>query len=264
MNRIQLPELQFDERVSARSSTRQAADAFDATTPPAHRFFIPLHYEKNYAYPLIVWLHGPTGSESEIKQVMPHVSMRNYIGVALRGSVQEELCTPSGEPTYTWNQDRRTVEFAREDVLHCVSLAKRRFHIRPDRVFLVGHDAGGTMALRLALTDPEKFAGVASLGGSLPTTDTPLARIEQARALPVMLAHCRDSEVYTTDHACRDLRLLHAAGIPLTLRQYPCEQEVTTVMLSDLNAWVMEIVSGVTESKPVLDDPTRLRLEDHN
>jgi phospholipase/carboxylesterase len=264
MNRIQLLDLQFDERTSALSDHPSRPTNNDSTRPPAHRFFVPLHYEKNYAYPLIVWLHGPTGDESEIKQVMPHISMRNYVGVSLRGPLDHETRTEAGDPTFTWDQDPRTVEFALEDVARCVSLARQRFSIASDRIFLVGNDVGGTMALRLALTAPGQFAGVASLGGPLPTTHNPLARIQEARTIPVMLMQCRDSDTYTTDHACQDLRLLHAAGIPVTLRQYPCEQEVATQMLSDINAWVMEQVSGVTHTDCVVDDPTHLRLEDHN
>src|SRR5439155_1620708 len=31
----------------------------------------PVHYERNYAYPLVVWLHAPGNDEREIKQIMP-------------------------------------------------------------------------------------------------------------------------------------------------------------------------------------------------
>jgi phospholipase/carboxylesterase len=39
-----------------------------------------------------------------------------------------------------------------------------------------------------------------------------------------------------------DLRLLHSAGFSLSLRQYPGEHDLTTVMLSDLDHWLMERV----------------------
>jgi hypothetical protein len=37
-----------------------------------------------------------------------------------------------------------------------------------------------------------------------------------------------------------DLRLLHCAGFSLALRLYPEGDELTTVMLSDVNRWIME------------------------
>lgn len=264
MNRIQLLDLQLDERKSAFSHDQTFAE-HEACRAPSHRFFVPLHYEKNYAYPLLIWLHGPTGNEHEIKHVMPHISMRNYVGVSLRGVVRHPLCDAAGDLTYTWDQDPQNVEYATEDVLECIRLARNRFNIAADRVFLVGNDAGGTMALRLALNISESFAGVASIGGKLPTTNQPLALVNRARSVPMMLAHCRDSESYPTSEVCQDLRLLHAAGVQVTLRQYPCQQEVTTQMLIDLNAWVMEHVSGIPATSPdLIDDPTHMRLEDRN
>lgn len=229
------------------------------------RFFIPLHYEKNYAYPLLIWLHGPTGSEFEVSQIMPHVSMRNYVAVSPRGPVRHSAVHPNGDPTFTWDQESRTVEKAMEDVLSCISQATRRFNIAPHRIFLAGNDRGGTMALRLAFAEPELFAGVASIGGSLPVTRCPLAKIDAARSLRVLLAAGRNSDQYSVDRVCDDLRLLHAAGLSVACRQYPCGHEVTTRMLSDLNNWMMEIVSGQPmDCSAGVDDPTHMRIQDYN
>src|SRR5947208_15448531 len=46
----------------------------------------PLHYEPNYAYPLLVWLHDDGGSERELKRIIPLVSLRNYVSLAVRGT----------------------------------------------------------------------------------------------------------------------------------------------------------------------------------
>ena len=31
-----------------------------------HSIFSPMHYEQRYSYPLIVWLHGPSGNEQQL------------------------------------------------------------------------------------------------------------------------------------------------------------------------------------------------------
>ena len=56
----------------------------DRPAPP-RRLLAPCHYERNYAYPLVVWLHGSGGSETELRQVMELISLRNYASVAVRG-----------------------------------------------------------------------------------------------------------------------------------------------------------------------------------
>ncbi len=264
MNRLQYVDLSLENRYSKNeaNAANRCDDQYRANCNA--RQFIPVHYEKNYAYPLIVWLHGPTGSECEINQVMPHISVRNYLGVSPRGVVEHPTRHPNGDATYTWNQNPQSIEWAIDDVVQCISSAKQRFNIAPDRIFLVGNDTGGTMALRIALAMPQLFAGVASIGGSIPDSSSPMAGFLNAREMPVLLIQGRESDQYTQDTLCSDIRLLHSAGMKVNVRQYPCGQEVTTKMLSDLNVWLMERVTGTTSQTVVYDDPTRLRSRDFN
>src|SRR5688572_27524759 len=53
-------------------------------------WFTPMHYEPNYAYPLLVWLHGDHGDQQQLKRIMPLVSMRNYVAVAPRAPERDD------------------------------------------------------------------------------------------------------------------------------------------------------------------------------
>jgi phospholipase/carboxylesterase len=102
------------------------------------------------------------------------------------------------------------------------------------------------MALRVAWNDPSRFAGVVAVNGPLPTRFRPLRLVNELRQLPCLLATSRDSQIYPTTRVCEDLRLLHAAGCTVALRQYPGADQLTTKMLSDLDRWLMELVCGKT------------------
>jgi len=211
-----------------------------AETP--HCLFAPLHYERGYAYPLIVWLHGPGSNEQELQQVMPHISMRNHIAVAPRG-VQDTNCMGCG---FGWKQTIDAVVEAGDRVKGCLEFAQQRFHIHPERIFVAGVGSGGTMALRMGMEHPELFAGAVSLGGPVPRGLRPLKRINEARTLPLLLAISPDPMDYSLDHAMGDLRLLHYAGFSLSLRLYPDSDPLTTTMLSDANGWIMEQICPTT------------------
>lgn len=211
-------------------------------------FFVPLHYEPNYAYPLLVWLHGPDDDPTQLKRVMPHISLRNYVAVAPGGGNLQPHDGAPGAVRLSWPQRAEGLATAIEQVEECVARARQRFHIAERRVFLAGYDSGGSMALRLGFAVPEMFAGVASLGGPFPYGQHSLAHLHRLRRLPVMVAQGRDSRAYPIRGLCDELRLYHAAGMSLTVRQYPCGQELTTQMLSDLNRWLMELVTGVDGS----------------
>ena len=104
------------------------------------------------------------------------------------------------------------------------------------------------MALRVAWSDPSRFAGVVAINGALPTRFRPLSRVNELRQLPCFLVTSRDSRFYPTSRVCDDLRLLHAAGCTVALRQYPGSDHLTTNMLDDLNHWLMELVCGTNSS----------------
>ncbi len=202
--------------------------------------FAPLHYESTYAYPLIVWLHGPEGNERQLKRIMPLVSMRNYVGAAPRGTAR----AASHHHAFDWRQSEEDIALAEQRVLDAIAWARNRFHLASQRVFLAGPGTGGTMALRIALENPHVFAGACSIGGPLPRGGRPLKRLQDVRRLALLLATSRDSTHYPVAHVARDLRLLHTAGMGVMVRQYPCGDELTTCMLSDLDRWIMDHISA--------------------
>lgn len=208
----------------------------DHSAPP-HCLLAPQHYEKNYAYPLVVWLHPTGGDERELRQVMPLISLRNYASAAVRGPAVLRA-------GYDWPQTLGGIGMAETRVAEAASQAKLRFNVHDGRVYLLGYEAGGTMAIRLALRNPRLYAGAVSLNGPFPAGHAPLARLPQLRQTRILISHCRDSETYTTDRICRELALFHAAGMSATLRQYPCSDELTTQMLSDVDGWLMEQITG--------------------
>ena len=210
-----------------------------------HCLFTPQHYEQNYAYPLIVWLHGPDDDERQVNRIIPLVSLRNYAAVAPRGT----LAGPQGG--YAWSQQAEHIALAEERVFRGLAIARRWLNVAPHRIYLAGYDCGGTMALRLALRHPRTFAGVLSIGGGLPTTLRPLARLHELRGMNVFLATGRHSQRYAEREVCRDLRLFHATSMSVNLRQYPCGDDVTTDMLSDMDRWIMEQINAV---EPVTSD----------
>lgn len=214
--------------------------AAEESDRPAHAVFAPMHYERKYAYPLIVWLHGPQDTEHQLKRVMPLVSMRNYVAVAPRGTTTME--TQSGDAAYGWGDSPEQIREAEERVFDCIEAVRERFHIAPRRVFLAGLFEAGTMAYRVALSQPQAFAGVISLGGRFPKGDRPLRRLDEIRSLPFLLSAGSGGHRYSERAACEDLRLMHTAGMSVTLRLYPCGDELTTQMLADMDHWTMDLV----------------------
>lgn len=211
----------------------------------AYHLLGPIHYEPNYAYPLVVWLHNAGDDEKQIRRVMPHVSLRNYVAVGPRGVVTE-----SSGYSYSWTSDLASPQAAWQSVQESIAVARKRYNVNPDRIFLAGLHDGGTMALRLALTQPEQFAGAISIGGPFPMNCGALSRLAAVRDLPLLVMRGMESAGYPESQVCDELRLFHAARMHVHLRQYMCGDELMVPMLRDMDAWLMERVTGM----PVLSD----------
>ena len=245
MNRIKISPLALsgtcdsDSAASLSRTLRKDLESGNRHRNQASSVFVPMHYEKNYQYPLVVWLHSDTETSTEIHQLMPKVSMRNYVAVA-------PDCNTGG----CWQQDTDSIEAAHTSVVNSVDMAMSRFNINPGRIFLGGFGNGGTMAMRIAMERPELFAGVMSVNGPMPESQSPLGCWEECRNLPVFLTQARKSESFNQATLCRQLKLLHVAGFALTLRQYPGVEALSEKVLQDMNRWIMEVVSS-----PVLDAP---------
>jgi phospholipase/carboxylesterase len=205
----------------------------------SHALFAPLHYEPGYAYPLIVWLHGPGDDERQLLRIMSTVSMRNYVAVAPRGTVSVD---ESGG--YAWRQSGRHIALAEQRIADSIDIARAKYNVAPRRIFLAGFDCGGTMAFRVGLTQPTQFAGVLSLCGRFPGGGHPFSQLEEARRMAFFLAVGRDSTAYPPEDVCQHLRLFHTAALSVTLRQYPCGQEISPQMLTDVDRWVIEQIAA--------------------
>lgn len=202
--------------------------------------FGPERYEPRYDYPLIVWLHSCNSSEAELEGVMPEFSLQNYVACAPRGTT---ACDPEAK-YYRWGQSAAASAIAEEVVFESIEVAQQHFSVCPKRVFLVGFGGGGTMAWRIALRYPKRFAGVVSICGDFPHRNQPLSNIENSRDLPTLWLYGAESTRCGIQQVCESLPILHSASLAVDIRQYPCGNELLTNMLVDVNNWVMERVTS--------------------
>lgn len=133
-----------DLRLAYRSS-------IDGTDQP-YRLYVPTGYDGTAAFPLIVALHGTSGSESTL--------FDKYGDGAIKKAAEKHaalLVSPLG---------RGVTEYygiGENDVLGVIADVRARYRVDPDRICVTGHSMGGTGAARLALQHPDLFAAAAPL-----------------------------------------------------------------------------------------------------
>src|SRR4029077_11870376 len=88
------------------STTFRPAEGFytsevQSPGPLPVRTFLPTGYEPNYAYPLLVFLHGHGGSEEQVLELAPRLSRRNFVCIGLRGP-QLVIDSEDTRPRFSW------------------------------------------------------------------------------------------------------------------------------------------------------------------
>jgi phospholipase/carboxylesterase len=208
--------------------------------------FVPENYEHNYAYPLIVWLHEAGRSERDIVNVLPQISMRNYLGLALRGTAKAHPRTQtdgSVSQGFRWSRSER-VKIAFQDELHAsVRHVRQDYHVHTERIFLAGSGDGATLAWDLFLARPEWFAGLAVFGGRFPWRRRPLRRFRELRAKRVFLAaDARDPDGLSKAETIGSL--LYSAGLEVAVRCHVPNEQWPQSLFRPIDRWIMEGIGG--------------------
>lgn len=203
------------------------------------RTFLPTGYEPGYAYPLLVFFHGHGSDEEQILHLAPRLSRRNFICISLRGLRAVDI-RPDGRLGYSWGPEESSDALLEDYVLQAIELTSTNFNINPSRVYLAGICEGASLAYRLGLSFPEKFAGVISLNGVMSRRGRPLLRFPEIRKLQVFIGHGIANAVLPLSMAKADFKLLYTAGMSVDLKTYPTTHRLHPDMLRDANRWVIE------------------------
>src|SRR5262249_17969022 len=146
----------------------------------------------------------------------------------------------NGRIGYSWGPEGESNALIEDYVLRAVEQTRRNYHIHSERIYLAGFCEGATLAYRLGLTFPERFAGVIALNGALPRQGGPLLRLPQVRQLSVLIGHGVANAFVPLALAKQDYRLLYTAGLSIRMHTYASTHRLHPDMLRDIDRWIME------------------------
>jgi len=127
-----------------------------------YRLFVPLGYDANRKYPLLLWLHGGTGRGSDnVKQLTKENQLGTHFWITSNAQAKFTAFVlvpqcPSGE---NWaepelNQPGKALQLT----LEALAKVEKQFPIDPDRVYIAGQSMGGLGVWSLLQMYPEKWA----------------------------------------------------------------------------------------------------------
>jgi pimeloyl-ACP methyl ester carboxylesterase len=194
------------------------SDVDDSNQPYA--IYLPNPLQPGKKYPLVISLHSEESTHL--------LNLRQALGVAnrLTGSTPADarflppvrgidfiIACPNARGTMGYSG------IAEKDVYDLLADVERRYPVDPARIFLTGISMGGAGALRLALTRPGVWAGVAPVA-PLPTPDL-MDLAGNALDLPIRIYQGEHDPIVPAENARTWQRRLLDLGDPADYIEFP-------------------------------------------
>ncbi len=194
--------------------------------------------------PLLLLLHGVGSHEGDLIALAPHLDGRFFM-------VSARAPNTLAPGSYAWFHleftaagpviDPEEAEASRLTLLRFIDELIAAYGIDPRRVYLLGFSQGAIMSLSLALTQPDKVAGVVAMSGRILPEILPLVAPPPALAgLPILVVHGTEDPMLPIPYGRASRERLAGLGVSLTYREYSMGHEVTMESLQDVADWLRE------------------------
>jgi phospholipase/carboxylesterase len=204
-------------------------------------------------HPTILTLHGRGANALDLLGLAPYLCNGKFLMICPQGPLE----TPIGPGAfgYAWYPmsmggppDVGAILSSRSKLYYFLDACLNHYPIDAKKLVVLGFSQGGVMAYSLALSNPERFAGLAVLSSWLPRELIPKLSInnEAVQSLPTIVQHGSQDQMIEIQRAKDSVERLRALRVPLTYRDYDMGHEITPRSLTDLSAWLDKIMKTGT------------------
>jgi len=201
-------------------------------------------------HPTIVALHGWGANGMDLLGLAPYLADGQFLVLCPQGQVEVPLGPMVG---YGWfpltmgaPPDPRAFAAGVEDTRRFLDAAMRRYPIDPHKLVVLGFSQGGVIAYALALTEPERFAGLVALSSWLPAPLLDTLPPRTYDRLATLIHHGTNDDLIEVGRGRESVERLRALRVPLAFREFDMGHEINADSLADLSAWLADkIVSPI-------------------
>jgi pimeloyl-ACP methyl ester carboxylesterase len=248
---MEFAEIEANKQVRPGGFVRLAyIDDID-NAPQFCRSYLPLNYDPAKKWPLVVYLHGYNADNPEYYNWWS--ADKRHDAVCDRHDVIFIEPHGRGNTQYRGIGDR--------DVLKCIEMAKARFNVDADRVYLVGSSMGGYGTWNVATRHPELFAAINPIYGGgdyhvfmsketlaklsswekfLNDKSSSTAQLEALLNLPVLVAHGDQDQSVNVNLSRYIVRMLQRWGYDVRYIEVPGKGHTELGLWDETITWLLQ------------------------
>ena len=202
---------------------------------------IPLHYithNENPGAPLLLLLHGYGSNEQDLIGIASYLDVR-LMCVSARASYALDFggfawfnidMRPEGI-SFDFDEARQSLQ----QVLVLVEALAAEY--QPSKLFVGGFSQGASMALAIALQQPDRFAGALALSGLYGEALMP-EDPKTVRGFKVFVSHGVQDSVISIAQARASKELLNPLDLDMVYNEYDMPHTIDQSCLEDIAVWL--------------------------
>ena len=196
----------------------------------------------------VVWLHGLGANGHDFEPIVPHLGLPASLAVrfvfphapSIPVTINDGYVMPAWYDIVATDLERRVDETQLRASAAAVAELLRRENERgipSERIVVAGFSQGGAVGYELALTWPERLAGLVAISTYFATQ----ASIEPHAAsagMPILICHGRHDTLVPARLGEHASRTLTGMGYAVEYRDYAVEHGVDLEEIRDIGAWL--------------------------
>ncbi|VEF10447.1 phospholipase/carboxylesterase [Pseudomonas fluorescens] len=195
--------------------------------------------------PLVIFLHGYGSNEADLigmKFQLP--AQYNYLSVQAPMALGEgrfQWFRKKGEGAYNGETD--DLKVSSQKLRDFITQATKKYHTRPDKVYLIGFSQGAMMSYEVGLRPPAVVGGFAALSGRLlPVLKSQLKADQPLLPVNIFIGHGTADDPVPYQNGAEAKALLETLGYKPQFHAYPgVGHSISAAELRDLNGWLQQL-----------------------
>jgi phospholipase/carboxylesterase len=212
------------------------------------RIKLPRKFSPSLKYPLLIGLHGNGGNPEQILATMNQALKNEALILAAPQGAYPNFPQLRGQH-FSWEIQTRDRELwkiadplAVENIYETVQLLKKKYPI--SEVYILGFSQGAAFAFLSGFKYPGLAAGIISIGGLFPETDTEFSilkteEIESGKKIRVFIAQGLKDPSFPAGTAVRNAEKLKKYGYAVEYLEYDGGHEITPELLNKIYSWMI-------------------------